>query len=310
MAPAAPLVLMGARKDWRRRGQPELDALPYLDNISPEVKALVDAMIQEEGPRGIKRPAAYEADLPSMTGPRFDGHPVLQHEYDRTKAKESMQPLATDRYRLDRPSQSRTNDVNAWKSSVENAHSQLEHQYNRIQNLELLLKYGDKSWRAQTMLDEATLKHMESELQATRKVVTELNQERKLSQTSAGAELRRTEQEYYQLVQKNLQIESACEDVEQEVHVLKAQLASKSSAHIGSNGSTTTTHEALANNATAMEVSVDEKVQVADTVQEADAASVEGVLVPGVIANEVETANGAEAANEAEAAGQIPNGSA
>ncbi len=27
---------------------------------------------------------------------------------------------------------------------MDNAHAQLEHQYNRIQNLELLLKYGDK----------------------------------------------------------------------------------------------------------------------------------------------------------------------
>lgn len=36
------------------------------------------------------------------------------------------------------------------------------------------------------MLDEATLKHMDSELQATRKKVTDINQERKLSQSAAG----------------------------------------------------------------------------------------------------------------------------
>ena len=55
-----------------------------------------------------------------------------------------MPPLDATRYRLDAPPASRRHDLAAWKTSVDNAHSQLEHQYLRIINLELMLKYGDK----------------------------------------------------------------------------------------------------------------------------------------------------------------------
>jgi pre-mRNA-splicing factor SPF27 len=55
-----------------------------------------------------------------------------------------MAPLDTSRYRLDPPGPTKRNDFNAWKSALDNAHAQLEHQYLRILNLELLLKYGDK----------------------------------------------------------------------------------------------------------------------------------------------------------------------
>lgn len=55
-----------------------------------------------------------------------------------------MKPLDTSRYRLDTPAANKQNDHGAWRSCLDNAHAQLEHQYLRILNLELLLKYGDK----------------------------------------------------------------------------------------------------------------------------------------------------------------------
>lgn len=57
----------------------------------------------------------------------------------------------------------------AWGKACDNAHAQLEHQLNRITNLELLLKYGSNAWRAQAQLDEALLKQMEGTLQGLRK---------------------------------------------------------------------------------------------------------------------------------------------
>lgn len=62
----------------------------------------------------------------------------------RVKAKQPMQALDTSRYRLDPPAPTKQNDHAAWRASVNNAHAQLEHQYLRILNLELLLKHGDK----------------------------------------------------------------------------------------------------------------------------------------------------------------------
>jgi len=55
-----------------------------------------------------------------------------------------MPALDTSRYRLEPPPASKKHDLGAWKACVDNAHSQLEHQYLRIVNLELMLKYGDK----------------------------------------------------------------------------------------------------------------------------------------------------------------------
>ena len=40
---------------------------------------------------------------------------------------------------------------------------------NRIMNLELLLRYGANAWRAQSQLDEALVKQLESTLQSLRK---------------------------------------------------------------------------------------------------------------------------------------------
>ena len=42
-----------------------------------------------------------------------------------------MAGLDIARYRLDEPPLNRRNDVTAWRDALENAHSQLEHQYNR-----------------------------------------------------------------------------------------------------------------------------------------------------------------------------------
>ena len=62
----------------------------------------------------------------------------------RVKAKLPMPPLDNTRFRLEPPSLLKRNDYGEWKKAVDNAHSQLEHQYTRILNLELMLKYGDK----------------------------------------------------------------------------------------------------------------------------------------------------------------------
>lgn len=65
--------------------------------------------------------------------------------------------------------QSKQHDLAAWGKACDNAHAQLEHQLNRITNLELMLKYGANAWRAQTQMDEALLRQMEATLQSLKK---------------------------------------------------------------------------------------------------------------------------------------------
>ncbi len=59
------------------------------------------------------------------------GHPVLQAELARVRAGVAMEAMDVTRYRLDPPPPERKNDVGAWRRALDNAHSQLEHQYNR-----------------------------------------------------------------------------------------------------------------------------------------------------------------------------------
>eukprot|EP00200_Dunaliella_tertiolecta_P003457 CAMPEP_0202339624 /NCGR_PEP_ID=MMETSP1126-20121109/1407_1 /ASSEMBLY_ACC=CAM_ASM_000457 /TAXON_ID=3047 /ORGANISM="Dunaliella tertiolecta, Strain CCMP1320" /LENGTH=305 /DNA_ID=CAMNT_0048930203 /DNA_START=757 /DNA_END=1674 /DNA_ORIENTATION=+ len=218
------LKLEGPKHETWRTSTQLVDALPYVDGLNPQTRLQVDALIEEEARRGTKRPADFLHEMGPGPSLKFDEHPLLAAEYERVKAKQPMKPLDTSRYRLDTPVASKQNDPGSWRSSLDNAHAQLEHQYLRILNLDLLLKYGDKTWRAQTQLSEATQKQAEEELQATKKRITELNQERKLSQLAAGAELRKLYDEYFQAVKKNLDIDNACEKLQDEVDRMRARL--------------------------------------------------------------------------------------
>jgi pre-mRNA-splicing factor SPF27 len=206
----------GQSSGWRK-GEDLIDALPYIDTLPPELKQQVDALIEEELKKSTKKPADYLREMPPMPTTAFEGHPMLANEFERVKSKAPMAPLDMTRYRLEAPVASKRHDFGAWKASVDNAHSQLEHQYLRITNLELMLKYGDKNWRAQGQLVDSLVKQYETELAETKKQITAVNLERKLQQTAAGNELRKAETEYQELVLKNIEIEMACDRLEKEI---------------------------------------------------------------------------------------------
>ncbi|EFJ49955.1 hypothetical protein VOLCADRAFT_104101 [Volvox carteri f. nagariensis] len=227
MATKRPLALdytaHGTAKGWRAN-EHLIDALPYVDHVPAELRPVVDALIEEEKRKSAKLPSDYLRELPPVRAPQFDEHPVLKTEYERVRSKQPMQPLDTVRYRLDPPPQNKRGDVNAWRQALENAHSQLEHQHLRILNQELLLKHGDKSWRAQVQHDEATIKSLEQQLTAIKKETDQLNRERKLQQLAAGAELSKLERHYMAQVRKNWDIERACTRLEEEVAKAEAEL--------------------------------------------------------------------------------------
>eukprot|EP00798_Chlamydomonas_sp_ICE-L_P014476 gene14476-20500_t len=196
--PKAPLALdyagHGKALGWRK-GEHLIDALPYIDPLAPEVKKQVDQLIEDELRRGGKKPSDFLKDLPAMPTQAFEGHPLLATEYERVKAKKEMPALDATRYMLNPPPQTLRNDIGEWKKALDNAGSQLEHQHLRILNLELMLKYGDKVWRAQTQLDESLV--IDVILICLLPHLT-------------GSELGKIEENYYSLVQKNFEIENAC----------------------------------------------------------------------------------------------------
>lgn len=224
---AQPLALdsapAGQASGWRK-GQDLIDALPYVDRLTPEEKQRVDKLIQEEMRNSPQRPAAYLKDLPPAYELKLEGHPVLQAELQRVREGKPMEALDVTRYRLDKPPLARRNDFAAWKKALENAHSQLGHQYNRVVNLELLLKFGPKAWRVQNASLEAANARLSREVAELRGQIDSVNRERKLQQTAAGQELATFEAEWQELVAKNGEIERACRAVEQELALMQAAM--------------------------------------------------------------------------------------
>ena len=158
------------QKGWRR-GQHLVDSLPYVDSLTPTEKAAADKLIEEEvrsparrpapplpkldcapalppppaSPTlplptssstlqmrsSIKKPGDYLGELPPLPDTRFAGDPLLEQELARVAAGEGMRAMDTARYSLDPPPPTKRNDYASWRSALDNAYAQLEHQYNR-----------------------------------------------------------------------------------------------------------------------------------------------------------------------------------
>jgi pre-mRNA-splicing factor SPF27 len=99
---------------------------------------------------------------------------------------------------------------------VRNAEAQLEHQSTRLGNLELMQQHGAHQWRAQlNELDVASaqLKRAAEEVDERIELV---NRRRKTEQLAAAPRLAALEAEWVSSVKKNLEIESACLQLEAE----------------------------------------------------------------------------------------------
>lgn len=57
------------------------------------------------------------------------------------------------------------------------------------------------------------------------RTIDQLNRERKLQQQAAGSELRSLEDRYYNALRKNLEIDAACQSIEEEIGLLEARIA-------------------------------------------------------------------------------------
>ena len=227
----------------------DIDALPYVDSqyTNPAIKSQVDALIASE----LKTfaPKDYLEHLPPMHEPNFDAHPLLQAEWMRVCEQQPMSKMDTSRrpipqprelprvalasplvpqppqragaptprrYQLDPPPAARQMEPKAWQRAVDNAQAQLEHQSNRLVNLELLQKHGANLWRLNLQGLEAASARLEREQSAVGAEIEALNRKRKAEQTEVGPKLARLEAEWVAAVKKNMQIEAATQRLEVE----------------------------------------------------------------------------------------------
>ena len=139
---------------------------------------------------------------------------MLDSEFQRVAGGTPLAALDLQRYNLNPPPPAQRGDPAAWQIALDNAHAQLEHQRNRLLNLELLLKFGPTTWRAHNEALASHVGRLQDEVADTRGAIDQLNRERKLQQMAAGKELRQLESEYLSLVAKNSELEGACAKVE------------------------------------------------------------------------------------------------
>ncbi|GAQ86534.1 BCAS2 [Klebsormidium nitens] len=231
-APAqdGPLQLEGGRS-WRRGQMDEdIDALPYIDMqgvTDQSWKKEVERMIADEMKRSTKKPADYLAELPPAPTLNFENCPLLAKEYERVKAGKPPIPLDNSRYKVDPPIKSRQGDLAAWRSAVANAQAQLRHQEIRIENLDLMLKYGANAWLTHNQHLDATSTRLQGIQEAYRDEIDTTNKQRKSTQESAAFEIDRLSSQWLELVRKNLDISAACQVLEEKVDALRQEGAEK-----------------------------------------------------------------------------------
>ncbi|XP_072767731.1 pre-mRNA-splicing factor SPF27 [Anoplolepis gracilipes] len=198
-------------------GEVIVDALPYIDQgyDEPGVREAALAMVEEET-RRYRPTKNYLEHLQPLNITAFETE-VMKHEFERMQNRLPMEVLSMKRYELPPPPSGKLNDLAAWNESVENSSAQLEHQATRISNLELMMGYGCEAWKSYLDVLVQMVGQAQKQMQTLRKLIQEVNWERKSMQTQGGDKLRALEAQWVGLVSKNYEIEQACVHLEEEM---------------------------------------------------------------------------------------------
>lgn len=164
-----------------------------------------------------KSPSDYLSELPAEPTSTLSSHDLIQQEMQRVAAQQKLEAMDVERYNLNPPAAAQWTNPDAWRAALDNASAQLEHQHNRLVNLELMLKFGPEVWRAHNESLAAHVARLQAELAETKKATDNMNRERKLQQMAAATELQSLEEDYMNVVLKNADIDLACRQLEQKL---------------------------------------------------------------------------------------------
>ncbi|KAJ3151826.1 hypothetical protein HDU89_001875 [Geranomyces variabilis] len=194
-----------------------VDSLPYIDSKYPELSETIDNLIKEEMER---EKTSTESALPTEIK-LFSSKPMLAADLDRVSTSQSNPILDTARFRLEPPKNPKS--LADWQTALENAEAQLEHQTNRLINLELVNTFGSNAWKLHCYQLEWLASSLQKEVDAAAKEVTDINKDRKTAQLKMGQTLQQLAQRYLTLVHQTLQVDVATKGLEIQVAALRAE---------------------------------------------------------------------------------------
>jgi len=198
-------------------GSVKLDGLPYIENyeyLRPQVEKLIEDEMQRYPPT--------KNYLSHLSEPNFTfKSPILQEEFKRVQEGRPMQPV--DQTHYDKPIP-KTADPKAWQEALECAELRLEHQILHLINLELLNNYGANAWKIYNQNLIFTKQLLIKHLDTVKAEILLLNKHRKSEQITAGTTLSKLESKWQELIVKNIEIDNACQKLEQEILQLKLDL--------------------------------------------------------------------------------------
>ena len=195
--------------------QSQTDNLPFIDQApSEEALASADALINQElSPEATA--TALHHSIPDLRQPQFSSLVDTEHAF-LAEGKPRETGIDLTRYEaLDAPEAG--SDIAHWRATLQKAYASAEYLRGRETNLALLETYGKNAWLVGNNQLEALLKGLETEIEAARIELENVERERRDVQAGVQGEFEGLERGWREGVGRLIEVLAAAEGVKGEI---------------------------------------------------------------------------------------------